>query len=357
MSEQKKKLMMMVVTGFMIFALAMLGGYAGYSLAGEGSSSNGTNIIKTSATDKATNDIATIAKSASKTVVEITTESVTNGNFMRQYVSEGAGSGVILTDDGYIITNYHVVNGASKIKVRTSDEKEYEATYVGGDAQTDVAVLKIEAKDLTVAAIGNSDKLDVGESVVAIGNPLGTLGGTVTEGIISATSREITIDNQAMTLLQTSAAINPGNSGGGLFNTNGELIGVVNAKSSGEDVEGLGFAIPINKAIEIAEQLMDKGYATGNYTIGVSMIEVNDETTMQQYDVTKEGIYVYSVEEGLPAQKAGMQSGDLLVSVNGKKASDFDTIKDQIKNSEKGNTITIVVQRDNANKTITIKVE
>lgn len=356
MNKQRKKWIAMAVSAFMVFSLAVVGGYVGFQLASENNPSGSANIIKTSATDKATNDISTIAKSASKSVVEITTESVTTGNFMRQYVSEGAGSGVILTEDGYIITNYHVVNGSSKIKVRTSDEKEYDATYVGGDAQNDVAVLKIDAKDLTVAAIGDSDKIEVGESVVAIGNPLGTLGGTVTDGIISATSRQITVDNQTMTLLQTSAAINPGNSGGGLFNTNGELIGVVNAKSSGEDVEGLGFAIPVNTAIDIAEQLIDKGYATGSYTIGVRLLEISEDATKQQYNVDKTGIYIYAVEEGSPAEDAGLKSGDLLVSINGKDATDYDTVKNNIKNSEKGDTIKIVIERAGKQRTITITV-
>lgn len=339
----------------LVFCIGIAGGFVGSKLAG--TTSNGeSKIIKTSATDKATSDIATIAASASETVVEISTSSITTGSYMRQYVSEGAGSGVILTEDGYIITNNHVVEGTSSIKVTTKDGTEYDATIVGTDSNNDVAVLKIEASGLSVAAVGDSDKLEVGETVIAIGNPLGSLGGTVTEGIISATSRTITIDNVDMTLLQTSAAINPGNSGGGLFNTNGELIGVVNAKSSGEDIEGLGFAIPVNTAIKIAEQIIDQGFSEGNYTLGVQMVEATSRALAKQYGYDEAGIYIYEVQSGSDAQKAGLKSGDRLISINGVEIDSFETARTQIKSMTKGDTLTIVVERDDKEKTFNIEI-
>lgn len=177
-------------------------------------------------------------------MVEVTTEAVTTNAFFGQYVQSGAGSGVIITEDGYIITNNHVVSGASQVTVRTSDGTEYPATVVGADSKTDIAVLKIEATGLTPAVVGDSDSLQVGEFTLAVGNPLGELGGTVTDGIISALDREVTVENQTMNLLQTNAAVSPGNSGGGLFNERGELIGIVNAKSSGQNAEGLGLRDP-----------------------------------------------------------------------------------------------------------------
>ena len=177
-------------------------------------------------------------------VVAISTESVATDTWLRQYVTKGAGSGVIYSEDGYIITNNHVIEDASTIEVTLYDGSSYDATLVASDEQTDLAVIKIDQKGLTPVTIGTMDNLNVGDLVVAIGNPLGTLSGTATEGIISALEREITLDGKTMTLIQTSASINPGNSGGGLFDQFGNLIGIVVAKSSGSDVEGLGFAIP-----------------------------------------------------------------------------------------------------------------
>jgi serine protease Do len=192
-------------------------------------------------------------------VVEIYTETVVNDGRFGQYVTEGAGSGVIFSSDGYIVTNNHVIDGAQKITVRLRNGDEYEATLIGSDSKTDLAVLKIKETGLQSVVFGDSDKLVVGELVVAIGNPLGKLGGTVTEGIISALSREVSVDGKMMNLLQISAAVNPGNSGGGLFNSYGELIGIVNAKSSGSGIEGLGFAIPVNIVKAVIEDLIKLG--------------------------------------------------------------------------------------------------
>lgn len=184
-------------------------------------------------------DLADIVDETSPSVVEVFTETKQVSNWFQEYVTEGAGSGVVLSEDGYIVTNHHVIDGANTIKVRLSNGQAYTATLTGTDEKTDLAVLKINASGLKAAKLTDSTTVRVGDFVIAIGNPLGELGGTVTEGIISAKDREITIDGETMTLLQTSAAVNPGNSGGGLFNLSGELVGVVNAKSSGNDIEGL----------------------------------------------------------------------------------------------------------------------
>ena len=197
-----------------------------------------------------------IVEKVSNTVVEIRTKHTSSGIWFGTYETTGAGSGVIISDNGYIITNSHVVDGATEIAVRLSDGKTYLAELIGSDASVDIAVVKINETGLNFARMGNSADLAVGQSVIAIGNPLGTLGGTVTSGIISAKDREVIIDRYRMTLLQTNAAINPGNSGGGLFDMAGQLIGIVNAKKIDEQIEGLGFAIPIDIAWSAAEKII-----------------------------------------------------------------------------------------------------
>ena len=184
-------------------------------------------------------------------MVAITTESVATDSWLRQYVTEGAGSGVIISEDGYIVTNNHVIDGASNIKVTLNDGTQVAAELISTDAQTDLAVIKIDKAGLPPVAFGDSAALNVGDLAVAIGNPLGTLAGSATEGIISGLEREITIDGRTMKLIQTSAAINPGNSGGGLFDQYGNLIGIVVAKSAGSEVEGLGFVIPFPRSSSV----------------------------------------------------------------------------------------------------------
>lgn len=208
-------------------------------------------------------EVSQVYYSVADSVVEISVQIETFGSF---FVSEAAGSGVIITDSGLIVTNHHVIADATIINVRLTDGSEYAATLVGSDRNSDLAVLKIDpaGHKLTVARLGCSDDLVIGEDVIAIGNSLGTLGGTLSTGIISAKDRLVNVNGVDMVLLQTNAAINPGNSGGGLFNMNGELVGIVNAKMTGEEVEGLGFAIPIDYAHGIIEDLINYGYVIGD---------------------------------------------------------------------------------------------
>lgn len=286
--------------------------------------------------------ISEVVALTENSVVEITTEVVTSGGMVGQYVSEGAGSGVIVSEDGYILTNHHVIDGAEKITVTTKNGESYIAELIGSDSDADVAVLKISATGLSAAILGDSDTLTVGETAIAIGNPLGQLGGTVTAGIISALDREITIDGTNMNLLQFSAAINPGNSGGGLFNTQGQLIALVNAKSSGTDVEGLGFAIPINTAKEIADQIIEYGYVRGRIDSGVTLIDINDTMTAMMYRIKTLGVYVYEVDD----YSSALQVGDRIVSVNSQEIStsaDFDSALEQY---SVGDTVTIQIVRD-----------
>lgn len=298
--------------------------------------------------DESASAITNVVNATENAVVEITTETVSTGSFIGQYVTEGAGSGVILTSDGYIITNNHVIDGATNITVRLHDGTEYPAKLVGTDSQTDIAVIKVEAEGLTAAVLGDSDKLQVGEPTIVIGNPLGSLGGTVTNGIISALNRTITIDGQDMTVLQTNAAVNPGNSGGGMFNINGELIGIINAKSSGDSVEGLGFAIPINIAKDIADQLINYGYIKGRPQLGISVASIESASDYWTYRstelapyITDYGVYIIEWTNG------DFKFGDRIIGFNGQTVSAFADIKSELAGYQVGDTVVITVSRSN----------
>ena len=340
-------------------ALSALGAFGGTMLAIQLNGGMGKAVLYQSVdTSKNKNNNATatnvsitdIANETMDSVVEIKTESVSTHSFFQQAIVSGAGSGVILSKDGYIVTNHHVIDGASKITVTTRSGKSFEAKLIGSDSATDLAVLKIEAEDLHPAVLGDSSKLNVGDTAVAIGNPLGSLGGTVTSGIISALDREVTIDNQKMQLLQTNAAINPGKSGGGLFNANGELIGIVNAKSSGDSIEGLGFAIPVNRAKEIINNLIENGYVKGRASLGVTL--VNGSDSFFEEDTTQ--VYIYDVSKGSAADKAGLKRGDQILKIDDTSIKDISDVTTIISNHSAGDTIKMTVLRDTQTKTITV---
>lgn len=307
--------------------------------------------------------VSEIAALASPSVVEISTETVSRSNFLGQYIQSGAGSGVIFSEDGIVVTNDHVVDGASTITVRTKDGESYEATLLGTDSKTDIAVLRIEADGLTPAILGDSDALSVGEYAMAIGNPLGQLGGTVTDGIVSALSREVNVNGENMTLLQTNAAINPGNSGGGLFNEKGELIGIVNAKSSngasssGASIEGLGFAIPVNTVKNSVQELLDYGYVRGRPALGITLLNVQNAQDAFQYRVSRLGVYVQSVTEGGASEKAGVQVGDCIIALGDVAVSTHAEVKSQLNNYAVGDTVQLQVIRDGRTLTLDVTLE
>jgi len=317
-------------------------------------STTSDNIIQTTNTDSETGalSIAEIAEKTCDSVVEIATETVVTGGRVGQYVSEGAGSGVIIKSDGYIVTNNHVIDGASKITVKLRNGTSYTATLLGKDSQTDIAVLKIDASNLTAATSGDSSKMVVGELAVAIGNPLGELGGTVTEGIISALDRNIEIDGETMSLLQTSAAINPGNSGGGLFNEYAQLIGIVNAKSSGSGIEGLGFAIPINSAKTVIDDIIKYGYVKGRIDLGVTMVDVSDSRTAMTYRVSETGVYVTKV-----SKQNGLKAGDRIISVNDTEVTSSSQVKSIVQGLTAGQTAKFTVKRSGQTLTLNITLE
>lgn len=304
-------------------------------------------------------DISGVVANISDSVVEITTEAMATSQYFGQYITKGAGSGVIIDPTGYIITCAHVIDGARTITVKMSNGNSYNAELVGSDAQTDIAVIKITPKDgesLPAATFGDSTKLVVGQPVIAIGNPLGELGGTVTNGIISATEREIEIDGQSYRLLQTNAAINPGNSGGGLFDLNGNLIGVVNAKSSGTGIEGLGFAIPSNKAVEISKELIEKGYISGRPKLGFKLFEVNStQDIMQNWNygayITDYGVYIAESES------SDFKPGDRIIAIDDVTISSIADIKSLLGDYKVGDTVTITISRIDANRSRPSKLE
>ena len=303
---------------------------------------------------------AQVSEMVSPSVVVITTEQVVYSQWSwygQSQVESGAGSGVIISSDGYILTCDHVVSGASNITVTIGD-KDYTATVVGEDSTSDIAVIKIDADGLTPAIVGDSDKLAVGDNVLAVGNPLGELGGTVTSGIVSALNRSVSIQSSSsvntMSLIQMDASVSPGNSGGGLFNMNGELIGIVNAKSSSSDAEGLGFAIPINDAIKVAQDLLENGYVTGRPYMGITYLAVTDAQTAAQLGVNAYGIYVVDVVSGGPADKAGLKAGDRIVSIDNTEVAQKTDLGTLMQEHSAGDTLSITVARDGQMQTVSL---
>ena len=355
-----KKVLAGVLALVLVAAVSFGGGFAGYLVASKNGgqtvmyqAASGGSATSTSSTGGSLSDVAS---AVTPSVVVVTTEQIVTDNYFwgGQQVLSGAGSGVILTTDGYIVTNYHVVEGAQQITVTLHDDSTYTATVVGSDQQSDIALLKIDATGLTPAVLGDSDSVQVGEVVIAVGNPMGTLGGTVTDGIVSALNRDISVEGNEMTLMQTSAAISPGNSGGGLFNTNGELIGIVNAKYSDEDAEGLGFAIPVNTMKTVVQDLLENGYVTGRPALGITVITVSDVQTAMQYGVSSLGVYVNSVDEGSGAEAAGMKAGDRIVSIGTQLVESTDDVTNALKSYNVGDVVE--VQVDRGRELITLQV-
>ena len=355
-------------------AMGFAGGFVGAKFGGSGKvviqqvapsstadSASGSDSSITAASSTGTGlNTEQVADLVSPSVVVITTEQVVYSQWSwygQNQVESGAGSGVIISSDGYILTCAHVVDGASNITVTIGD-KDYTATLVGEDTTSDIAVIKIDANGLTPATVGDSDSLKVGQNVMAVGNPLGELGGTVTGGMISALNRSVTIQGSSsvntMSLIQMDASVSPGNSGGGLFNMNGELVGIVNAKSSSSDAEGLGFAIPINDAIKVAQELLENGYVTGRPYLGITYLAVTDAQTASQLGVNAYGVYVVEVVKGGPAEKAGLQAGDRIVSVDGTEIASKDDLGTLMQKHAAGDTLSITIAREGQMQTVNV---
>lgn len=296
-----------------------------------------------------------IAKRVGPSIVGISCTTQTQSYFGVQ-TGTSSGSGIIISADGNIMTNYHVISGGTNIKVKLNTGNEYDATVIGGDEKTDVAVIKIKAnEELHVAALGNSDEVEVGSKAVAIGNPLASeLFGTVTQGVISGVNRTITVGQREMNLIQTDAAISPGNSGGALINKYGEVIGINSVKLVSDNAEGLGFAIPINEASTIVKDLIDYGYVKGRPVIGVRGREITKELAYYNNLLIDHGLYIMSVSEGSSAEKAGLVRGDIIVKFDGKtvnSSTEMNKLRDKHK---AGDTVSITFMRGTQEKTVNL---
>ena len=289
------------------------------------------------------------------------TTSVTTNYWGYQSTYPASGSGFIIREDGYILTNYHVIEDSSSITVTTFDNKTYDAEIVGYDTSNDIAVLKIDAKGLQPVKMGSSDSLRVGDTVITIGNPLGELTFSLTQGVVSALNREVTFSSgTTMALIQTDAAINSGNSGGPLFNMNGEVVGITNAKfssrgsSSSASIDNIGFAIPIDRVRGIVDSIIDKGYISKPF-IGVSVASVNSE--LQSFGIPQ-GAVVKAVNEDSPAEKAGLQINDVITSANGKAITSSSDLVNAVSACSPGDELALTVyrQKESADVTITVIV-
>ncbi|MBP3436299.1 MAG: trypsin-like peptidase domain-containing protein [Clostridia bacterium] len=338
-SSGGKGIVALVIVACLLFsAIAGVGGLLiGKNMYGNTPSGNGTgggNSVLGGASESVTintlskdtviadGSFASVAEACAGSVVEIQTAPIT-GSITGVSIDGAAGSGVIIglgntTKFPYLVTNNHVIEGYTSITVLSNTGEKYEAKVVGSDWMSDIAVLVIEdsTTGLEPAVCGDSAKMVLGQEVVAIGNPLGSLGGSLTEGVISSVSRQISIESIPMTLLQTSAAINPGNSGGGLFDMNGCLIGIVNAKITGSAIDGIGFAIPVNTALEKVEQIIEQGYVSGTPDLGFTFAS-NDSNT----------IYSYRYNDEIAVESKKIKANDILYSIGGKTIKDYSDYK------------------------------
>ncbi|MEI3406715.1 MAG: trypsin-like peptidase domain-containing protein [Christensenellales bacterium] len=284
----------------------------------------------------------------------------------QEYTETAAGSGIIISEDGYILTNNHVISGADKITVYVNsgeegeEEQTYEATLVGSSENNDIAVLKIDAKGLNAATFGDSDQLEVGELAVAIGNPMGKVHGSVTAGIISAVERELTIDDVTINAIQTDAAINPGNSGGALFDSYGNVIGVVYAKSSSVNIEGIGYAIPVNNIKELVEQMINDPDSVKDQTkgsqimLGITIHNITEDMS-KQYSMPV-GVYITDVSTMSAAERAGLQKGDIIVGFAGEDVKTADELNALKAKQTPGDTVAVKIDRNGKEMTLDLVI-
>ena len=353
----------------LVLACAVAGGAAGYggaALAGGSISGGKTTINESDRTATAVQikkvdgktkmQPAEVYASTVNSTVSINCSTTTNV-FGQTTQSASSGSGFIISEDGYIVTNYHVISGASSVKVTLYNGDTYDATVIGGDSDYDVAVLKINAAGLTPVTLGNSADVNVGDSVLAIGNPLGELTFSMSGGYVSSCNRAINVDGTPFNMIQVTAAINPGNSGGPLFNEYGEVVGIVSAKYSSyasQSVEGLGFAIPINDVAAMIQDIMTNGYVSNKAYLGITPGTMNEQMAAQyRYDVTK-GVFIYSVEEGSAADKAGLKMGDVIMKIDGTDVDSYQELVALKKKYSAGDESTFTIYRDGKQQDVSV---
>ena len=298
-----------------------------------------------------------VARTVGPAVVGITNKAVARDVFNRTFETEGVGSGVIFKSDGYIITNNHVIAGAKEIIVSLSDGNTITGKLIGTDEMTDIAVVKVDAKDLPTATLGNSDEVVVGEPAIAIGNPMGLeFQGSVTVGVISALNRTLDLNDRRVKLFQTDAAISPGNSGGALVNADGEVIGINSAKLATNGVEGMGFAIPINTVKTIVNELMDKGYVARPY-LGVTIF---DKPTAARYGyqlTLEKGVFVFQVALDSPAGRAGFQRGDIILSIDGTEVNSVTDVRNAVAAHKVGDKVKVLLDREGTQQTVEVTLD
>ena len=350
----------------LLLACAVVGGAAGYG--GAALSSSGKTTIRQS--NRTASEItvkqvsgqtlmspAEVYASTVNSVVSINCSSVSTNIFGQSVQSASSGSGFIITQDGYIVTNHHVVSGASSVTVTLHDGTEYPATVVGSDSDYDVAVLKINATDLQPVTLGNSSNVNVGDSVLAIGNPLGELTFSMSQGIVSCCDRAINVDGTPFNMIQVDASINPGNSGGPLMNLYGEVVGIVSAKySSYSDttVEGLGFAIPIGDVQAIITDIMENGQVTDKPSFGITAGTMTEQMAAQYQIEQKSGAFVYSVNKGGAGEKAGLRMGDVITKVDSTDIASMEDLTAAKKGHKAGDTVTVTYFRDGSSHTTSL---
>ena len=367
MKPVKKNRMSLKITALAL-CCALVGGAVGggvvWGVTRSGGSSTEMNVSSRPATQVALKQVdgktamtdAEVYAANANSVVSINVTGTSGTNFFGQPVqTASAGSGFVLTKDGYIVTNYHVVKDADTVKVTMYNGDEYDAKYVGGDEDYDIAVIKVEAADLQPVTLGNSDNLNVGDHVLAVGNPLGELTFSMSGGMVSCVNRAINVDGTPFNMIQTDASINPGNSGGPMFNQYGEVVGIVSAKYSSyssESVEGLGFAIPINDVIAMIQDIMTNGYVTNKPYLGITGGTMTSQMAAQyRYDVT-EGVFVYSVEEGSAAAQAGLKMGDVILKVDDTEIESMEDLTAVKKQYSAGDTVSLTIYREGQETTV-----
>ena len=319
--------------------------------------SNSSNLLYTENSNKNVMSVSDVVAAVENSVVAITVEIENTATYMYQnysYTSEAKGSGVIISPDGYIVTNNHVISGATKVYVTLANGESYDATIIGSDDFTDLGLIKIEASGLTAAQFGNSEEIRKGDTAIIIGNPLGYLDGSVSSGIISAMGRTLDFSDGTTlhNMIQTDAAVNPGNSGGGLFDSHGALIGIVCAKTSSTEVEGLGFAIPVSTVRTVIQDLRDYGYVKGRPAFGINAMEVKDAYTAMYNQLPRLGVYVTGFINNDAAKGSELQIGDCIISVNGIEVTTSAEILAAIYPLKVGDTVEVVVYRNNEMVTV-----
>ena len=371
--KAKKTSRMGLKIAALALSCAILGGAAGAGVTAAVKSHSGSGTATVNVSDRTASQV--VLKSVDgkteltdaenyaanvNSVVSINCSATTN-YFGQTVESASSGSGFILTQDGFVVTNHHVIDGATSVKVSLYDGESYDATVIGSDSDYDIAVLKIDATGLAPVTLGDSSLLNVGDHVLAVGNPLGELTFSASEGIASSVNRTINVSGIPFNMIQVTCAVNPGNSGGPLFNAYGEVVGIVSAKYSGtasssssETVEGLGFAIPINDVLAMIEDIMTNGYVTDKAYMGIVPNTLTAQMAMQyRYDIS-EGVFISYVEENSPASEAGLQMGDVITAIDGKSIASYEELVAAKKGYSAGDTSTLTIYR--AGKTMEVQL-